>query len=141
MNNRCHKSKTYQTEIYWENSAIRTFPCTYRYELSDQERVISLTELEKHRFQEVRLRQEFENTKSVAGFRSLAAILFGSLMAGFTGCSEEVIEAAVHEAAPAAQAQVEKIEPAPAASSFGNNDLRVKSGRSLPLPPAMEYGS
>lgn len=139
MNHRCDKSKIYQSEIYWENSAIRTFPNSYRFRVSDQARVINLTELEAQRFQEVQLRKEFETSKSLSAFRSLAAILFGSLTIGFVGCSSELEEHAAQDIAPAAK--VESIEPAPAASSFGNNDLRIRSGRSLPLPPAMEYGS
>ena len=141
MNIDCRKDRYEQTEIYWENSAIRTFPCQYRHNVSEESRAIDLSEVERNRFQEVRLRNEFSNSKSQASFRSLAAILYGSLLAGFAGCSDEAVDTIVHESAPAALIEtVETFDEAPAAPSYGGNrSLVMKSGRSLPLPPAMEY--
>lgn len=142
MNTNCRKDRYEQTEIYWENSAIRTFPCQYRHNVSEESRIIELTELERNRFQEVRLRNEFSNSKSQNSFRSLAAILFGSLLTGLAGCSDEAVDTIVHESAPAASIEVvETFDEAPAApSNRSNQSLVMKSGRSMPLPPAMEYG-
>ena len=130
-----------QTEIYWENTAIRTFPIEYRYDVSESDRVLSLAEIERQRFQVISLRSEFDISKCQRSFKSLAAILFGSLMTGLVGCSSEDATDHIVDATPAAHIaalDVADLEPAPASSTFGA-DLRVTNGNSVPLPPAMEY--
>ena len=130
-----------QTEIFWENTAIRTFPVEYHYDVSENDRILDLAEVDRQRFREIGLRSEFEVNKCKRSFKSLAAILFGSLMAGFSGCHSEDVTDHIIDAVPAAQVVAlneANLEPAPASSTFGA-DLRITSGSSVPLPPAMEY--